>query len=296
MDDRLIIKDSLNFKDSTSPLHRKTLWVRTEVIGGYGRYKDKNGVSQLNEVVFRKENMVPIGGVQYAMEKIFNISGSISTGYISDVDQLGVGSPQIYTSAGIPYPSSHCVCLFGVGIGGAGANSTNAYDVSYTTRSLEQPIPFKFTDSELSPTDADKYYGKKLDSETGLTGYYLKKFDSDPTIRHLWKDGVDDEDGSEVASTGGDSSIFDGNLSRTEGIETFTEILLTIKKSDVKPWFAANGKIEETRINELALFSAMYDSEANDYAMVKLFSKVNLQNEPLTLAKDMKITYRVYGS
>ena len=67
------VNDQLNMSDKIND--RKPLWVKTEIIGGYDPYVDKYGVTQLGEELFKDENMVTIGGVQYAMEKIFNVSG-----------------------------------------------------------------------------------------------------------------------------------------------------------------------------------------------------------------------------
>ena len=271
--------------------HKPGLWARTQILGGYNRYIDLSGVSQLGEVVFSRENMVPLGGVQYVMERLFEVVGPISVGYLNSANAMGYGS-QIDTrpGSGQVYPTGHKVCLFGVGIGGAASNSTSAYDVRYNETNLANPVPFKFTDL-LSGTDVGKYYGKKQMSAGGMTknAYYLKAFDSDPTIKHLWKDGVDYEDGSEV-----DSNVF--SSTRTDGIQTFTEILMTITKDDLKEWFDANGNIEEMRINELALFSGYYNETDMDYEKIMMFSKLNIPTEPLSVSKDLNIIYRVFGS
>lgn len=284
------LNDKISMKDLSAG-HKSGLWARTQILGGYDRYTDRDGVSQLGEVVFSKENMVPLGGVQYVMERLFEVSGPITVGYLNSSSAMGYGSQTITPSpAGQVYPGGHKVCLFGVGIGGAASNSTSAYDVRYNETNLSNPVPFKFTDT-LTGTDLGKYYGKKQMSAGGMTknAYYLKAFDSDPTIKHLWKDGVDYEDGTEV-----DSSVF--SSTRTDGIQTFTEILMTITKDDLKEWFEANGNIEEMRINELALFSGYYNSIDMDYERIMMFSKLNIPTEPLSVSKDLNIIYRVFGS
>lgn len=284
------LNDKISMAD-TKTIHKLGLWARTQILGGYDRYTDRNGVSQLGEVVFSRENMVPLGGVQYVMERLFEVLGPIGVGYLNSANAMGYGSQQdTKAGSGQVYPTGHKVCLFGVGIGGAANNSTSAYDVRYNETNLANPVPFKFTDL-LSGTDIGKYYGKKQMSAGGMTknAYYLKAFDSDPTIKHLWKDGVDYEDGSEV-----DSNVF--SSTRTDGIQTFTEILMTITKDDLKEWFDANGNIEEMRINELALFSGYYNETDMDYEKIMMFSKLNIPTEPLSVSKDLNIIYRVFGS
>lgn len=285
------LNDKISMQEDLNEKHKPGLWARTQILGGYDRYTDRSGISQLGEVVFSRENMVPIGGVQYVMERLFEVSGSITIGYLNSSSAMGYGSQAITPApSGQVYPGGHKVCLFGVGIGGAASNSTSAYDVRYNETNLANPVPFKFTDN-LTGTDIGKYYGKKQMTVGDVTkdAYYLKAFDSDPTIKHLWKDGVDYEDGTEV-----DSSVF--TSTRTDGIQTFTEILMTITKDDLKGWFEANGNIEEMRINEIALFSGYYNSIDMDYERIMMFSKLNIPTEPLSVSKDLNIIYRVFGS
>lgn len=285
------LNDKISMQEDLGEKHKPGLWARTQILGGYDRYTDRSGISQLGEVVFSRENMVPLGGVQYVMERLFEVAGPITVGYLNSSSAMGYGSQVITPApAGQVYPGGHKVCLFGVGIGGAASNSTSAYDVRYNETNLTNPVPFKFTDN-LTGTDLGKYYGKKQITAGGMTkdAYYLKTFDSSPTIKHLWKDGVDYEDGTEV-----DSTVF--SSTRTDGIQTFTEILMTITKDDIKEWFEANGNIEEMRINELALFSGFYNSVDMDYERIMMFSKLNIPTEPLSVSKDLNIIYRVFGS
>lgn len=312
----LILNDSMGLTDNKPFRHKNgsahsTLWARTEVIGGYGRYTDNKGISQLGEVIFKQSNMVPIGGVQYAMEKLFNVRGPIVTGYISSPGSeeggRGVGSPsttQEYPE--FPYSPEHCICLFGCGIGGAGENSTSAFDVDYKIRDLTTPIPFIFREEGEVLNDAEQtqYFGKKseqLEDGRVMQAYYLKRFlGSDGTkanrgvqIKHLWMDGINDEDGTNVAE--GSETVF--NSQRTTAIESFAEINLKITKKDFKEYFEAHGMAESARINELALYAAELDVvEGDDYKFIKLFSKLNFNTEPLSTTKDLDIIYRVYGS
>ena len=294
----------------SAPAHRPGLWARTEVIAGYGRHKDNKGGTYLDREIFRKSNIVPIGGVQYVMEKLFNVAGQVNTGYITDPDaDFSFGSTTntaLNTAAAIaPYSIQHHVCLFGVGTGGAPENSTTASDALYNERTLVQPIPFRVVVENdanfpnLTTTEDAMYWGKRTMDVLGdvagpVVAYYLKKFDTDPEIIHLWRDNVDpDEDGTNVTD-GGANSVF--SSTRTESIESFTEINLTIGKKDLKQYFSAIGMPESARINELALYCAELDRSTGDYTNIKLFSKLNFQTEPLSTTKDMEIIYRVYGS
>lgn len=286
----LHLKDSLHMIDGIGKgkKHQSNLFVRTQVLGGYDRYVDNKGKTQLGEVCFEEENMVLIGGVQYALEQLLGVSGPINTGYLND--SIGIGSQSTTTyNTGLPYPTGHKICLFGIGTGGAGDNITSVKDVKYNEREIVDMIPFRYTNDAFNAADEDMYYGKKMID--GTQAFYLKRFDQEPEIKHFWKDGDIDEheDGTEV-----DSTVF--TSTREEKIETFAEILLTISKKDVKQWFDASEHIELSRVNSIGLFTGYYNEADKDYEKIKEFSKLNIPTESLSLVKDLQIIYRLYGS
>lgn len=286
-----ILTDHLHYKDeivNRKSNHPQTLWARTKIIGGYGLRKNSLGVSSLDEVVFETENMVPLIGVQYAMEMIFGAKGSLTIPTLNDTMQIGVQGVGELPQYGMPYLYGQKVCLFGVGVGGAAENNITALQVKYNEINVSDMVPFRFTNGALPVSDEDKYFGKKL-TDDGYTAYYLKRFDTDPVIRHLFKNGEEGEDGSEV-----DGTYFE-SFSEL-GVQSFAEALLTISKKDIREWFQYNGNIEETRINSIGLFTAVYDEANKDYRQIQLFSKLNIPTEPLSLMKDMNIIYRVYGA
>lgn len=284
-----ILTDHLHYKDeiANKSSHPRTLWARTKIIGGYGLHQNSLGISSLDEVVFEQENMVPLIGVQYAMEMIFGVKGSLPVPTMNDSFGIGAQGVVDIDNGPMPYIYGQKVCLFGVGTGGAAENNLTALEVKYNETSITDMVPFRYTNDELSNSDVGKYYGKKI--VDGYTAYFLKRFDSDPIIRHLYKNGEEGEDGSEL-----DSGFYKSN--NEIGVQSFTECLLTISKKDVREYFQANGNIEETRINSIGLFTGVYNEEQQDYAQIQLFSKLNIPTEPLSLSKDMNIIYRVYGA
>lgn len=285
-----ILKDRMLVEDKISDLKAKSgkplFWAKTKIIGGYGLKTNELGLSELDEVVFEKDNLVPIGGVQFVMEMLFGVKGSLEIPSLNTVANIGAQSTTIVPSNDMPYPYGQKVCLFGIGTGGASENNLTALEVKYHESEISDMIPFRYTNEELSETDRDKYFGKKIVEDT--TAYYLKRFDKNPDIRHFFKNGEEGEDGSEV-----DNSFF--NTGSETGVESFTEACLTVSRKDVREWFESFGEIEVPRVNSIALFSAIYDPNAKDYANIQLFSKLNIPTETLSLVKDMNIIYRVYG-
>ena len=286
-----ILTDHLMYKDSVAPnSHPRTLWAKTQIIGGYGLHKNKYGISELDEIVFETENMVPLVGVQYAMEMLFGVKGPLT---IPTLNDQGIGSSHSIVDPAVPYPKGQAVCLFGVGTGGAKEeNNLSALEVRYNETYIKDMVPFRFTNLPLSTADAAKYFGKKQFTvgDAAITAYFLKKFESDPVIYHLYKDGEEGEDGTAVGADYFNSETI------TTGVQSFTECVLTITKKDVREWFEVYGSVEVPRINSIGLFTAIYNSSDKDYSNIQLFSKLNIPTEPLSLVKDMNILYRVYGA
>jgi hypothetical protein len=189
------------------------------------------------------------------------------------------------------YPKENTICLFGVGTGGCGDTVASVKDVKFYEREIFQMVPFRVTDVALSTLEADQYWFKKTQAD-GKVAYYLKKFEATPQIKVLWKDTEGDEDGTEV-----EPGVH--NTERTEPIESFVEIILKINKKDIREYFELNGNIEQTRINSIGLFTGILGDLGNgekDFKQVKMFSKLNINNEMLNLAKDLTIIYRIYTS
>ena len=316
-----LVKDKLSFSEGVDMpnLHKSGLWARTEIIGGYGDL-DINpiGKSTIGEVCFRTENIVPVGGVSYVMQNLFDVQDDqidIPTLY----EETGIGltnsTPPTETyltpkgEKSIIYRHGNCVQLFGVGITGTAENDITIYSPDYREKSIDLSkvnsdgltvtgtmLPFRYTEETLNASERKQYFGKKKDSN-GITGYYLKRFEYEPIIKHIWKTGEDVENETLVPS----SDIWI-NTSGLNAVESFTEIILKINKKDIKEWFEALEQPDRTRINTIALFNGQYIKDKNnaaddgDYRDVRLFSKLCINPEYLNLNKDLNIIYRVYGA
>lgn len=355
--DVLKLKDNIAFSDKhnigvTIPSQESHgLWAKTKVMASYDDViYDKNGVSffgkkiptgisELGETIFKtertkplfsKENMVPLTGCQYVMERIFEVScdqlPSHMTTLYNQTDQngtmTGIGLPDstpptdTYDSPSgengkkvIHYRYGHYVQLFGVGITGTAENDVTVHPVDYRDNSIDLTrtitdgntlkglmVPFRLTSTTLTELDRKKYFGKKVFLDTGETGYYLKTFESDPVIKHIWKTGEDIEDETQVE----DADIWRSNIGMN-AVESFTDVILKITKKDVKEWFNYLGEPERARINTIALFTGQYVpstsvTDYGDFRDVRLFSKLNIPTEYLSLNKDLNIIYRVYTS
>lgn len=311
--------------------------------------KIPTGVSSLGETIFRavkvkpeheEENTVPIGGCQLAMEMLFGVKGPLNVPTLYSENGIGyadtAGSTEEgATGNGNKYPTpdgkektalykpGYLVQLFGVGITGTAENDIAVYPVGYREKSINlsivskdglkldgHMIPFRHVSTGLTEAEKKVYFGRK--KENGKTSYYLKKFESEPTIKHIWKTGDEVDMDKETVVT--EEEVWSNASTESKNaIESFTQFVLKINEQDVKEWFAAKGESERTRINTIALFTGLYsktgkykeenDAEQSDttnnggdYQDVRLFSKLNINPEFLTNSKDLNIIYRVYTS
>lgn len=267
---------------------KKAPTFHTRIIGGYG-FSGTNELGEVlfDEVVFDESNQIVIGGALFVLEKVFGISSTLAVDYLNNIMGIATSGTPITDI----YPKENIVCLFGIGIGGSGDTITSVHDVKFYEREIFDMIPLRQTSSPLSAGDVNRYWFRKLEN-TGNTSYYLKNFETAPVIKALWQDGVGDEDGTEV-----EQNVY--TTSRTDGIETFVEMILTVSKNDCREFFINTGNIEQTRINSIGLFTGIKGTLADgttDYKQVKLFSKLNINNEMLKDAKDLTIIYRIYTS
>ena len=192
------------------------------------------------------------------------------------------------------------ITLWGVGIGGSGDAFGDRKAVKFYERELgqnghsDQMIPFRIVSAPFASTDDNfnKYYMMRQ-REDSLYEYYLKAFEITPVIKVLWRDGAEGEDGSEV-----DSDVYKTN--RTDDIDVFSEMICKISNADLGEYFEKIGQVDMARINSIGLFTGRRVEISDgryDYTNVKLFSKLNMDNEPLqqsTGTRTITLCYRLF--
>ena len=281
---QMSMQDKLAFIETFKNKEKQKSPFRTEI----------SAYDEFGDILFTLEhNMVVIGGAITVLEKMWNIRSSLMIDTINNINQI---NPAVQSTTEL-LPQNDYVCLWGIGIGGSGDAFGSVRDVKYYEREIGQNgqsnefIPFRTVTTALEGEDVQKYTLSKSVG-TGFTAYYAKKFEDDPFIRSLWRDGVEGEDGTEVT---------DGvhNTQRTEDIETFVEMHMRIDQEDGREWFEMNGNIEQARFNTIGLFTGRLTADGSGgytATNVKLFTKFNFDNEALTTNKSIVIKYRIYAS
>ena len=326
------ISDSINPRCGGLSDNLSGLWAKTEIVAGYGYHHEKDPfkLSFLEEEIFEPQhNMVPVSGVQSLFQMLFGVQGPINIDTLYTKHGIGLPDEPLVPSFLVPvnqdieggattmnsmYQAGHLVQLFGLGITGTAENNITVHKVGYRETDIEMSVktedgivdaimlPFRYTESELDPNERQLYFGKKVDEDTGKTGYYLKRFDAFPEIKHIWRSS-DEQPGkkvNEIEAT--NTTIFD--KSRDDALKSLVEIHFTISEYDLKEWFSYKiDQPEHARFNTIALFDGRYSelgkSEADqfgDYCNVRLFSKLNIPTENVSLSKDLEFIYRIYGS
>lgn len=323
------LDDSFVTMDELTRAHRGP-WAKTEVICGYGYHhsNDRFALSYLDEEIWKGENTVPISGVQQILEMMFGVKGPIFINTLYGRHGIGLPDEPAVPSFLVPdnediegsatlkeaiYQPGHLCQLFGLGITGTAENNITIHKVGYRETDIEMVVhtadgsydgimlPFRYTESELDPNERQMYFGKKLDTTTGKIGYYLKRFEAFPEIKHIWRSS--DMQGTKAIETvANNDTIWD--MSRDDALKSLIEIHFVISEDDLKEYF--NYKLDDpgaARFNTIALFSGRYsevgkpdNEQFGDYCNVTLFSKLNIPTEPMSLNKDLEYIYRIYGS
>lgn len=271
-DDRIVSKDNKE--------------IKTMIMAGYDLYKDNNGVSWLNEEVIRRQhNKVVTGGAITLLKTLFGADTALTVSTLNNLMNIG-------ENATANPGELNRVCLFNIGLGGCGASYADEKVVLDQENIVKEMIPFRVVDSLADIGDSSKYWFCKTMVD-GKKAYYLKSFESQPTIHSLFKDApTSDQDGTELS---GNPADYD----RTDGVESFVEIILRITSEDLREYFELYDDPKYPRFNSIGLCmgkKGTLPDGTEEYSEVVQFSILNFSNEMLHFDKDLSIIYRVYIS
>lgn len=282
--DKLTAKDRLNSLQDKFAAGVQPKVFRTQI----------TATNEFGQVLFsREENETVLGGALTVLEKLAGIKADLKVGSINNI--MGINDTVALEDSSAT--DDDILCLWAVGIGGAGDAFGSRRVVKFQEREVgqnghpEQMIPFRVVPEEFDPTsdNYNKYYMFRT-RDDGYVEYFLKKFEITPFIKVLYKDGVDGEDGTEVPS-----NVY--NVDRNDPIECFMEMHLMASRRDIHEYFERIGQVEMARFNTIALMTgrrAEISEGVIDYVNVKMFSKLNFDNESLQNSKTVSFVYRLY--
>lgn len=294
--------------------------LKGEIIFGHGKIKipfvDPFGRTtyrtEFKEVLDVQHNIVPIGGYQFAFNKLFNIGldqeSTLRVGDLNDeAPQMKIGIQReqydsIYYDAeasvsngsmimnpGVNISALNFIFGFMMGDGGAGEDNMTAIAPDYKTRSLFHPIPFRMS-NDGSPIVEGKYFGKAQTYQGSgmdtVTSYYVKRFDDpQPRIIHTW--ATDNKNDLSIVN----DTVFASTSSMA--IESYVEINISVDKNDGRGFFTSTGS--SPRVNEFGLVSGWYNRVKGDYESIRLFTHFTRPSIALTEGDSIEAIYRLYA-
>jgi len=230
------------------------------------------------ETLQRVSNKVIVAGSAFTACKHFDIAPSIALPNYNtalSLDQSVASAPETISK----------VCLFGVGIDGCGAESSQVYDVKYSKWTpADMLVPFKYVNdtADLSAAERSLYFGRKI--VTGKVAYYFKAFEAEPVMHQQYIDG-----------TPIDANLY--NSSNTTEVETYVELRLKITNTDCRDFFKATTGINTAKVNTITLLDAWAKTIDGKvyYQDIQPLTKLNIQNESLfDETKGLDIFYHIY--
>lgn len=312
---RIRIRDKVQARDSHLGGFRGVVSFgrgrhQVEYIDPYGR---KAVRSEFDEMYYQEENIVPIGGYQFAFDKLFNIGldqeSTLRVGDLNDeAPQMKIGVQRanydsIYYNAetsitnggivvnpGVNISALNYIFGFMIGDGGAREDNVTAIAPDYKRRNLYRAVPFRMSNDGVKMA-AGKYYGKSqsIQGNAGMdpiTSFYVKKFDDPaPRIVHVW---VTDNP-NEISIV--DDTVFASTSSLA--IESYVEINLSVDKDDARGFFTSTEA--SPRINEFALVSGWYNSRLDDYEAIRMFTHFTRPSIALSDGDAIEAIYRLYA-
>jgi hypothetical protein len=240
----------------------------------YEKITNKYGNTLLKPIA---ENTVVLGGAINALEKLCGVEARFKPATLNEQKGLIVNGAT----------GNDTICLFGAGTGGSGMDFSSVVDPDIKQRDILEMVPMRYA---ANITDEDNYGFKIEDTNNkGVYFWYLKKFDSEPTITSYWKNSVDTSaDGTEIVS-----EVW--NSSSTEGIETLAEFNFSLNTSDIREWYENAGQLSLARYNTFGFYTAEYVESAKEYANVRLFSCITFHNKDVTTETESSFVYRIYS-
>lgn len=291
------------------------------VIFGKGRhlvhYTDPYGKpavrTEFEEVTEVLPNIVPIGGYQFAFDKLFNIGldeeTTLRVGDLNDESpqmkigvqrdayksiyynaETSINNGSMVPHAGVNIPAMNYIFGFMMGDGGAKEDNITAIAPNYKNRNLYHPIPFRMSNDGYTIPEG-VYYGraKSYQSDIGIDpiiSSYVKKFDDPkPRIVHVW-----------VTDNPNELSIVDDTVfasTSSLAIESYVEINISVDDKDGRGYYTStNGS---ARINEFGLVSGWYNPEEDDYESLRLFTHFTRPSIALSEGDSIEAIYRLYA-
>lgn len=267
-----------NIKSLLANEHIKQRFIDSAKIGRmHGEAYITNTVT--GETVFNK-NKVIIEGSLFTACKLFGIEPPISLPSYNNELLLD-------NTINAEHSEPEEVCLFAIGTGGCGQESSQKLPVDYS-KWIEPNnlIPFRHVipTKDLTVDQRSKYFGRR--TLTDYISYYFKVFDQEPKLILAYKDG-----------TPVTEEVY--NSSNNMDIDCYIQLRFSVTKDEAREIFKVSGNLDQANISAISLLHAWKYTNPTDgyvyYQDIKPLTVLNLNKEDMSdETKGLDITYNVY--
>lgn len=309
---KIRIKDRISGRDSGGGLYGEVIFgTGLRKIPFTDPYGNQSYYTEFENVLYRDKNIVPIGGYQFAFNKLFNIGldqeSTLRVGDLNDEAPLmkigvqraeynsihynaesSITDPSMIVNSGINISAMNFIFGFMIGDGGAREDNMTAIAPDYKRRTLFRAVPFRMS-NDGTEIPQGRYFGKVETFGTNMapvTSLYVKKFDSPPPrIVHVWV--TDNPREMDIV----DDSVFASQSSIP--IESYVEMNMSVDYEDGRGFFASTNATP--RINEFGLVSGWFNTLKNDYESIRLFTHFTRPSIALAEGDEVSAIYRLYA-
>jgi hypothetical protein len=318
MKNRIRIKERMRASDIHGLMGELIFGISRIQIPFIDPFGNQSSYSSFKEILYRAQNIIPIGGYQFVFNKMFNIGpdkeSTLRVGDLNDeAPMMKIGVPRdryinkyynaevrvaestsqlqadVPVNAGINISSMNHVFGFMIGDGGAREDNVTAIAPDYKRRTLYRAVPFRMSNDGGSIPQG-KYFGKNETFQSGnvnkVTSYFIKTFDSPPPrIIHSW-----------VSENLKETNIVDDTVFASTSsipIESYVEMNLSVDAEDARGFFTTTNS--SPRINEFGLVSGWYNTKENDYESLRLITHFTRPAISLSEGDSIEAIYRIFN-
>lgn len=279
--DAILLKDHLLLRDDLQ--EKNDIGHGQSQIPGYkGCLYEVTGLDDYGNRVLKKigENTVTVGGAIQSLEHLCGLEATWKPKTLNEIHNIDADL--------VGNNLTTRIALYGVGTGGSGLEFGSIVEKDVKKRETPGIIPLRSA-AVLTGDDASLYKFKNA-KDDGTYDWYLKEFADPPIIKTCWKDALDeDADGTEVTDEIEDSS-------RTENLQTFAEYLLDFNTKDVREYYESIGALDHALYNSIGLYlgdRVERDGGTYDYANIRLFCYLNIDNKSVRIKTASQYIYRI---
>jgi hypothetical protein len=195
---------------------------------------------------------------------------------------------------------NRAICLFGVGVGGAGMQFGDVIDAGASNLNMFEQLPLRTVEvtNDLSAEERQQYFMRKRVTieDKAYFCYYLKKTTPSDIYVKLQNVNYSPKPGDNTPEKDPNDPL------SMYPIQVFTTYPVIIGENDIKDYFQArDGHIRQSRFNELGLYygipvtvtDPISNQDYIDYIAVEAFSHLTFNNKPMD-DKNASFTFTYY--